>query len=391
MNKILTQINRTQTISFCIGGLFLILSGLGAAINHREFFISYLFAFFFWFGLSLGCLNVILILNLTGGSWGHGTRRILEAAFMTLPAMAVFFVPILFGLKDLYPWSQPLLVSAGKILRQRAVYENFPGFLSRAIFFFSTWIFIAVRLRQWSLRQDETNSDLPTIKMRTWSGPGIVLVPFTATFAFVDWILSIEPAWFSTAFALILLASQVLGSFAFAIVLLAWFQPHPPFRERVSEKDFLDLGNLLLASVMFWTYVSFSQFLIIYSGNQPHEIDWYLHRIAGGWKWFIGFIALFYFLIPFFSLLFRVVKQNIRLLSIVAAMVFLMRTLEVFWVITPTFHSWGIQVHWTDFVTLLGIGGIWIGVFLANLKRHPFMMKNISPGQKTEIQASHAK
>src|SRR6202012_1850578 len=144
-------------------------------MDHHEFYISYLFGFVFWLGLSLGCLNVILILNLTGGRWGNGTRRVFEAGFMTLPLMVILFVPLLFGLSDLYPWSHPAMVATDKALRQKAIYENFPGFLIRAMAFFAVWILFAIRLRTWSLRQDLTPEDLPTIKMRTWSGPGIVI------------------------------------------------------------------------------------------------------------------------------------------------------------------------------------------------------------------------
>jgi hypothetical protein len=246
-------------------------------------------------------------------------------------------------------------------------------------------------LRKWSLQQDKTTDVAPTIRLRTLSGPGIVIVPLLATFGFVDWIMSIEPAWFSTVFAVVLLSGQILNAFAFAIILLAWFQPLPPFREVVTEKHFHDLGNLLLTSVMFWTYVAFSQFLIIYSGNLPHEIGWYLHRIAGDWKWLASFIALFHFFIPFFVLLFRAAKKNIRILAAMAVLIFAVHALEVFWMIAPTFYADGIKIHWTDFAAWLGLGGIWLGVFFANLKRHPLLAKNNPPVENPILQNANAK
>jgi hypothetical protein len=173
--------------------------------------------------------------------------------------------------------------------------------------------------------------------------------------------------------------------------LLLWFQSNSLFREIVTEKHFLDLGNILLAFVMFWTYVAFSQFLIIYSGNQPHEIGWYLHRIAGSWKWLAAFIALFHFFIPFFVLLFRSVKKNIRTLATVAVLIFIVHALEVFWIIAPTFYTGGIKIHWTDFTALLGIGGIWCGVFAINLKRHPLLANNLPEVSHSSPQTSHAK
>jgi hypothetical protein len=376
MNEILFKLNRLQKISFAAGALFLILSAIGVAFEPREFFVSYLWAFIFWIGLTLGCFNAAMIHYLTGGRWGNSTRRFLEAGFMTLPIMAILFIPTLFGLHELYPWARPNEVSSDKILQQKIVYENFSAFLIRAIFFFGIWILVATRLRKWSLQQDLTPDVAPTIKMRTLSGPGIVIVPLTVTFAFVDWIMAIEPAWFSTVFGVILLAGQIVVAIAFAVLLLAWLRPHWLFREVANEKQFHDLGNLLLAFVMFWTYVAFSQFLIIYSGNQPHEIGWYLRRIAGNWKWLVGAIAAFHFLVPFLLLLFRAAKKNIQRLAVIAALVFAAHILEIFWTIAPTFYRDGISIHWTDFAAGLGIGGIWLGVFAGNLKRHPLLARN---------------
>jgi hypothetical protein len=391
MNKILFKIKRAQRISFVVGIICLILCGVGVVFSSHEFFISYLIAFIFWFGLTLGCFLVAMIHYLAGGHWGNVTRRFLEAGFMTLPLMAILFIPILFGLHDLYAWAQAEAVAADKMLQQKAVYENRAGFLIRAIFFFGIWILIATRLRKWSLQQDASGDPAPTIKLRTLSGPGIVIVPLTATFAVVDWVMSIEPAWFSTVFAVILFSGQVLITFAFVILLLAWFQSHPPVREVVTPKHFLDLGNLLLAFVMFWTYVAFSQFLIVYSGNQPHEIGWYLHRIAGNWRWLVCFIGLFHFLIPFFVLLFRAAKKSVRTLATVALLIFLVNALEVFWTIAPTFYPVGIKIHWTDFAAWFGIGGIWLAVFAANLKRHPLLAQNLSPTETVIPETANAK
>ncbi|HZL12633.1 MAG TPA: hypothetical protein VFC85_00680, partial [Verrucomicrobiae bacterium] len=322
---------------------------------------------------------------------GFAARRFLEAGFMTLPLMAIFFIPIFFGLRELYLWANPAAVAADKILQQKTIYENFPGFLIRALFFFGILILIATRLRKWSLQQDATTDVAPTIKMRTLSGPGVVIVPLIVTFAFVDWIMSIEPAWFSTVFAVILLSGQILIAFAFAIIVFAWFHRQTPFREFVTTTHFNDLGNLVLTFVMFWTYVAFSQFLIVYSGNQPHEIGWYLHRVAGNWKWIAGFIALFHFFAPFFLLLFRAVKKNVPWLAAIAVVIFLTHALEIFWVIAPTFYAGSIQIHWTDFAAWLGIGGIWLAVFSFNLKRHPLLAKNNPlPGNQL-IQTADAK
>lgn len=391
MNATLSKIHRAQQISFGIGVLFLILCGVGFACEPRELFISYLIAFVFWIGLTLGCFNAAMIHYLTGGRWGNATRRFLEAGFMTMPLMAIFFIPMLFGLHDLYAWARPDAVAADKILQKKAVYENVYGFLFRAILFFGIATCIATRLRKWSLQQDETADVTLTIRLKRLSGPGIFLIPLLTTFMFVDWIMSIEAAWFSTVFGVVLLSGEILNTFALVIILLAWFQSHSPFREIVTEKYFHDLGNLLLAFVMFWTYVAFSQFLIIYSGNQPHEIGWYLHRIAGSWKWLALFIGLFHFFIPFFVLLFRSAKKNIPTLASVAVLIFFVHALEMFWVVAPTFYTAGIRIHWTDFAAWLGIGGIWFGTFSANFKRHPLLARNDARIEQSIAQTANAK
>ena len=373
-NNIHLQFHRSRTIALATGIVFLAAALVGAIIDRHAFFVSWLFAFVFWLGLALGCLAVATIHYLAGGRWGWPTRRFLEAGYMTLPLMAVAFVPLLFGLHELYPWARPETVTDEKL--QTATYENFPGFLVRGVFFFACWIFIAVRLRNHSLQQDATLDPGPTIRLRTWSGPAIVLVPLTMTFAAVDWIMSIEPAWFSTTFGLILLSGQVLIALAFITLLLACVQPHPHFRAITTPKHFHDLANLLLAFVMFWTYIAFSQFLVIYAGNQPHEIGWYLHRVAGNWKWLIAAIALFHFFAPFFLLLFRAIKKNPHRLALIAAAIFAAHVIDIFWMIMPTFYPGGITVHWTDLAAWLGLGGIWLAVFFAQLERHPLLAQN---------------
>lgn len=203
--------------------------------------------------------------------------------------------------------------------------------------------------------------------------------------------MSIEPKWYSTIFLVIVLIGQILTAFAFVTLLLAWLRDQAPFRKVVTRTHFHDLGNLLLAFVVFWTYVSFSQLLVIYSGNLPQEIEWYLHRIAGGWKWVIGLLALFHFFVPFFLLLFRVMKQNVARLAVIASLIFCMHIVEVFWVIEPSFFREGMHVHWLDFSTIVGVGGVWLALFAANLKRHALLPQNDPRIEYSIAQLANAK
>jgi hypothetical protein len=393
---------RARINRFQLAALFIGLAGLGVSVvgwffNHTQFFFSYLFAVVFWLGLSLGCFAVTMIHHLTGGRWGYPTRRFLEAGFMTLPVMLLLFIPVFFGLQQLYPWARPeielrsrsqeqMLSSPSPPQEERAgerrpfrtqsdlhVYQNGWAFIARQIFFLLVWIWLASRLRKWSLAQDQTQDAAPTCNARTLGGPGIVIYGLLGTFASVDWIMSLEKHWYSTMFGVILLIGQILTAYAFSVIMLTLFRNQPPFAAVVTKVHYHHLGNLLLTFVLFWTYVSFGQLLIIYSGDLPHELDWYLHRIAGSWKTVVAAIAGFHFFLPFFLLLFRAIKKRVAALTTLAAMLFVMHIVDNYWLVMPTLHQHGLAVSWLDFTAPIGVGGIWLAAFLWRLKAAPLL------------------
>jgi hypothetical protein len=390
MNSLLrSNISRKQRFALLIGIAGLLLMGVGFITNRDQIFISYLFGYLFWLGLSLGCFLITMIHHLTGGRWGYPTRRFLEAGFSVLPLMTLLFIPILFGIPDLYPWARHDVVIHDEILRKKHAYLNIWAFAARAAFFFVLWNVFAFYLRKWSLEQDRTSDATPTRKLRTLSGPGAVIFPLTATFAYVDWIMSTEQHWYSTLFAITVLIGQILTAYCFCVILLTLFRKQEPLASVVNRTHYHHLGNLLLTFVLFWTYVCFGQLLIIYAGNLPHEIDWYLHRIAGGWAYVVATVALFHFFLPFILLLFRMVKQHVRRLTAIAVALFLAHILNVYWLIAPSFHPKGIFVSWTDFAALAGIGGIWMAVFLWRLKSAPLLPQQ-DPGEQFALPYAHA-
>lgn len=377
MNEtLLARLNRFQIIGWIVGLIGLALCVVGAFVNTGAFFGAYLFGYLFWLGLALGCFVVAMIHYLTAGRWGEATRRVLEAGYMTLPLMAVLFVPIFFGVGHLYPWARPDEVASDKVLRAKAHYENFPMFTGRMIVVFAIWIVMALLLRRWSLAQDQTKDVAPLRRIRTLSGPGIVIYGLTTTVAFVDWVMSLEADWHSTMFPVIIWIGQVLTAYAFATMALAWFKEYKPISGLQLTAPFHQLGNLLLAFVIFWTYVGFGQLLIIWSGNLPHELIWYLHHIEGHWKWVVAFIVFFNFFLPFFLLLFRANKKYAGRLVYLAAMIFIAQIIDMFWMITPSLYTNGFQVNWIDFAAFFGIGGIWLAVFIAMLKRADLLPQN---------------
>ncbi len=358
-----------------LGVIGIIICLIGWIVSPHEFFMSYLTGWLVWFGIAAGSLLWLMIHFLTGGRWGFPLRRSLEAAAGTLPLLALLFVPILFGLRELYPWMQPAIVAASEVLEKKRAYLNAPGFIIRTAVFFIIWIWIAHLLRKWSREQDETHSPEPMKKLRKLSGVAIALYPFMATIVYVDWIMSLEKDWYSTMFPILICIGQMLGALAFMIILLAWLAPRTALSKVTGRENFHHLGSLLLAFTMMWAYMAFGQFLIIWSGDLPHEIGWYLHRSRDGWGGIVIFIFVFHFLVPFFLLLSRKTKRSVTALTSVALVVFIAHGVDVWWMIAPTFHHHPIPSV-LDLAAFCGIGGIWFVTFASSLKNKSLIPLN---------------
>jgi hypothetical protein len=310
---------------------------------------------------------------LVGGKWGFLIRRLLEAGGMTLPVMALLFVPLLFGLPHLYSWTHPAEVAGSPALQQKQLYLNVPFFIVRAIVYFAIWSGLAYLLSHWSLQQDRTANPHLTRRLKLLSKGGLVLYVLTVTFASVDWVMSLEPEWYSTIYGMIFITGQGLEALAFVIAVVVALADRPPFADLLTPARYRDLGNLLLTFVMLWAYVAFSQFIIIWSGNLPEEVVWYVHRTAGGWKWIAVFLILFHFFLPFFLLLFRGVKRKARMLAALAVGIMVVHLVNVFWLVIPAFRQAGLAIDWLDIVAPIGIGGVWIAVFLRQLRGKPLL------------------
>jgi hypothetical protein len=357
-----------------VAGLAGVLAALvGALVDPAQFFRSYLMAWLYWGGLGLGCLGLLMIYHLTAGGWGVAVRRLLEAGMGTLPFMALLFVPLLFGLHSIYEWTHTEVVMADEVLRQKTAYLNVPFFIGRAVAYFLIWLTLAHFLDRWSREQDETEHPRLVDRMRRLSGGGLVIYALAMTFAAFDWIMSLEPHWFSTIFGMIFMADHALGALAFVLVVTFLLARHGGFRAVLAPSILNDLGNLLLAFVMVYAYLSFSQLLIIWSANLPEEIPWYLKRIAGGWH-FIGIaLAVFYFAVPFMVLLSRRNKRQPQRLAAIALAVLTARLLSVFFLVGPAFYTEGLSAHWLDLALLVGMGGIWLTLFTWRLSLRPLL------------------
>jgi hypothetical protein len=373
MTKLDGQFRMLIKRSMMIGGIAFVVCLIGALMNRHQFFYSYLVAYLFWFGISLGSLGFLMLHHLAGGEWGYVSRRFFESASKTLPMMALLFVPILFGLTDLYHWARPEEVSRDLILQQKSRYLNVPFFVGRCIVYFAAWIAMAYLLNLWSTLQDEHDDPDLGQKMKFLSGPGLVFYGLSTTFAAVDWIMSLQPHWYSTMYGAIFIVGQGLSALTFVLVLLVLFSDREPFSRILKAKHFHDLGNITLAFVLLWTYLSFSQFIIIWSGNLPEETPWYLERFRHGWNYVGTALVLFHFAIPFFFLLFRAMKRTAVRLGFLAAGILLMRIVDLFWHVAPTAHAQSVSIHLLDFVAPIAIGGIWVTAFLWQLRTRPLI------------------
>jgi hypothetical protein len=372
-----SRLDRLQRAALLAGAAGLVLCGVGAFLNPGQFFRSYLLAYLFWLGLALGCLAILMVHYLAGGAWGAILRRALESGTRTLPLMALLFVPLLFGLGELYSWARPEAVAGDALLRYKSAYLNVPFFAARLAVYFIAWLTVAYLVNRWSRRQEQAADwaarDAIERRLALLSGFGLLIYGVTMTFAAVDWAMSLEPEWYSTIYGVLFLVGQLLGALAFAVVVTALLANYEPLSEVITPDHLHDIGNLLVTGVLFWAYIAFSQLLIIWSGNLPEEIRWYVRRTQGGWAWVGLSLALFQFALPFILLLSRDIKCHVRRLAMIAAVILFMHLVDVFWIVMPAFYPQGPSLHWLDAVAVVGVGGVWLTTAVWQLKGRPLL------------------
>jgi hypothetical protein len=371
--SLLPGLDRFEKSSLAVGLAALALCVTGAFHSPTQFFRSYLLAFVFWVGVALGCSAILMLHHMVGGRWGFALRRCLESGTRTFYLMAVLAVPLLFGLRLLYSWADPQKVKLDPILQYKAPYLNVPFFIIRTVIYFIAWIALAYFLNKWSLEEDETANPALTKRLQSLSGPGILIYGLTVTYASVDWVMSLEPQWFSTIYGMIFMVSQALAAMSIVTVAVILLSNHKPLADLVSKRVLNDYGNLLLTFTMLWAYLSFSQYLIIWSGNLQDEIPWYVSRASGGWAWVALALIVFHFAVPFLLLLSRFVTRRTLWLGVVAAIQIVMSVMDVFWLTAPAYERSGPQFHWMDWLAMLGMGGVWFWRFTANLKSRPLL------------------
>ena len=356
-----------QRRALLVGGAVGVVSLVGVFVNLDQFLASYLIAFMFCLGVTLGCMALGMVHQLSGGAWGVVLRRPIGAASRVLPLLTVLFIPIVLGMHRLYIWTHVDVVVHDEALRHKQAWLNTPFWIVRAAIYFAAWNALSFFLNRWSLEQDRTGDPVIAARMQKVSAGGLVLYGITITLASFDWLMSLEPHWYSTIYGAVIMAGQGLSALAFLIVVIVWLSRRPPLDTVIVRDHFHDVSNLMLAFVMLWAYFSFSQFLIIWAGNLPAEISWYQHRLDTGWRLLGMALMLFHFAVPFVLLLLRVVKRTPGYLVKLAVGVLVVRVVDLLWLVDPEFHP-NFSLSWLDVVLPIAMFGLWTAAFVWQLR-----------------------
>jgi hypothetical protein len=347
-----------------IGAAAAVLGGIGCAIlgagNPRQFFFSWLVSFLFFLSLMIGGLFFVLIQWASQGRWGIVVRRIGENVFGAMPFVAALFVPMLFGLHDVYAWTVPGAADHDALLRWKAPFLNVPFFLIRLGIYYVCWSAIAFYYYSQSRGQDATGDLAVSARLRKLAGPSIIVLAITSSFASIDWIVSLTPHWYSTMFGVYFFAGSFVGFIALLSVLVPAMQRAKLLDTVVTAEHLQDLGKFLFAFTCFWGYIAFSQFLLIWYANLPEETIWFKARIVGSWKPVTVFLMAGHFGLPFLYLMGRDVKRKGITLAAGGVWILVMHLIDLYWQVMPTLHADGIRPSLLDVTAFLAVGGSFV-------------------------------
>lgn len=368
-----------------LGFVGILASIAGYFLDAKQFFYSYLTSFAFWLTLALGGLFLTLLHHLVGAKWSVVLRRIFETSMSLIPIMALFFIPLILGLTDLYQWSDATLVAKDELLQAKAPFLNVGFFLTRAIIYLAVWITLAYLLYRASLKQDAGG----TLNFKTISAPGMLLFAFTLAFASFDWIMSLDTHWFSTIFGVYVFAGVVVGSVAFTTLVALHLKGRQIMDKVIGINHYHDLGKLLFAFTVFWAYIGFSQFFLIWYANVPEETIWFLHRWEGSWKFVSMLLVLGHFAAPFLILMNQEPKRNPAVLKVMGFWYLFIHYIDLHWLIMPNLHHHGFKPSWMDVTTMMAIGGIFVWQYWQRFSAQPLVPLK-DPNLQTSIEFANS-
>jgi hypothetical protein len=362
--------------ALAVGVVFAAISAVGLFVAPAQFFRSYLVAFCLVLGVTLGSLAISMLHHMSRGAWGLVIRRILEASSRTLPLVALFAVPLVLGLRYVYPWADPARVASDELLRHRAAYMNPPGVVLRLAICLAAWSFFAFALSRLSKRQDAADGPDLERRMQLLAAPGLAVYCLLISIVSIDLLMSTDAHWYSAIYGIYIVGGQAIAGMAFTILAALFLAKREPLRSAVQERHVHDWGKLLFAFTMLWAYFSVSQLIIVWSGDLPEEITFYKARVAGGWVTVSVLLALFQFVVPFFFLLSANLKRSLTKLSVVALLLILMRWVDLYWLVAPTYHPEGFTLHWLDLAVPVALMALWTAAFVRELGARPLLPVN---------------
>ena len=362
--------------ALALGAVFSLVSLVGLFTTPQQFFRSYLPAFCLVLGVTLGSLAISMLHHMSHGAWGLVIRRILEASSRTLPIVALLALPLLLGLRHVYPWADPARVASDEILHHRASYMNPAGVVVRLAICLAIWTLFALALSRLSKRQDGASEPGLERRMQLVAAPGLALYCLLVTIVGIDLLMSTDAHWYSAIYGIYVVGGQAIAGMSFTLLAALFLAGRAPFRDAVQERHVHDWGKLLFAFTMLWAYFAVSQLVIIWSGDLPEEITFYRSRVTGGWLAVSLALALFQFTVPFVFLLSANLKKNLKKLSLVALLLLLMRWVDLFWLVAPAWHPEGLALHWLDVTLPVALFGLWLAVFVRQLGTRPLLPIN---------------
>jgi len=374
----LTDSGKAGLVTLVIGILGLIGSGLGWLNDAPRFYHAWLTAFVFWVTIALGGMFFTLLHHLTGATWSVVIRRIAECLMLQLPWLFLAFLPLLPGMHDLYHWSHEEAIAHDAILQAKAGFLNVSFFTIRSVIYFAVWSILAVVLYRTSLAQDASHKEEHTRKLRKVSAVGMLLFAVTVTFAAWDWLMSLDPHWFSTIFGVYVFAGCFFSSLAFLAGVSLWLRKRQVLSDVITVEHYHDLGKFMFGFTIFWSYIAFAQYLIIWYGNVPEETAWYLARWEGSWKTASLILFFGHFVIPFLVLLFRNVKRHMLTMRIIVIWFLVIHWVDIYWLVFPTHLEQGANLSWVELTTTIGLGGMFLWLFWQRLSAQALVPKGDS-------------
>jgi hypothetical protein len=371
-------LERAQRVLLVVAVVGVVLSLIGLVVDRSQFFQSYLAAYLWVLGLTLGTLGVSIIHYLAGGRWGAAVGDVVRSGASLVWLMPILFIPIIIGIPVLYPWANPATVAADPLLQHKAGWYTIPFWLIRAAIYFASWFLVSRYLDRWFRHWDKTGNPRFRWMLRNLAGGGVVLVVMTVSFAMFDWVMSLQPDWDSSIYGLLLVAGFTLSGWAITIQTLSRLRHWWPVSGFAAGQMWVDISSLMLANLIVWMYFSFSQFMLVWVENLNDEIPYFIPRVTNGWGAVALAVLLIQFAATFLTLIQRGTRKSAVALQVVTVSLLVWRFVEMVWYVEPTFPPSSIVYHWQDLALLLALGGIWGTLFVRQLRARLVVLREVA-------------